>query len=150
MPRQVLDLYTTEEAYERIEHSLLTGSELGNIGTGRPGEVGYMPCDLANYNEAVSGPDAERWNGSIRNEAQLLVDHDVFDWVDLPEGVNPFPTKFIHKWKYNQDSIPIRPKSRVVVQGFYEADTGADKAAPVVCSSANRYRCPAWSRSQAS
>ena len=45
--------------------------------------------------------------------------------------LNPILTKFIHKWKYNQDGIPIRPKSRVVVQGFYEADTGADKAAPV-------------------
>ena len=45
--------------------------------------------------------------------------------------LNPILTKFIHKWKYNQDSIPIRPKSRVVVQGFYGADTGADKAAPV-------------------
>ena len=54
MPRQVLDLYTTEEAYERIEHSLLTGSELRNIGTDRPGEVGYMPSDPANYNEATT------------------------------------------------------------------------------------------------
>ena len=62
MPRQVLNLHTTEEAYERIEHSLLTGSELRNIGTDRPGEVGYMPSDPANYNEEVSGPDAERWN----------------------------------------------------------------------------------------
>ena len=26
VPRQVLNLHTTEEAYERIEHSLLTGS----------------------------------------------------------------------------------------------------------------------------
>ena len=41
------------------------------------------------------------------------------------------PTKSIHKWKYNLDGIPIRPNSRVVVQGFYEDDTGADKAAPV-------------------
>ena len=42
VPWQVLNLHTTEEAYERIVHSLLTGSELGNIGTGRPGEVGYL------------------------------------------------------------------------------------------------------------
>ena len=54
MPRQVLNLHTTEEAYQRIERSLLTDSELGNIATGRPGKVGYMPSDPANYNEAVS------------------------------------------------------------------------------------------------
>ena len=55
----------------------------------------------------------------------------MFDWVAPPEGVNPIPTKFIHKWKYNQHGIPIHPKSRVVVQEFYEADTGANKAALV-------------------
>ena len=61
--------------------NLLTGSELGNIGTGRPGEMGYMPSDPANYNEAVSGLDAERRNESVRDETQSLIDHDVLDWV---------------------------------------------------------------------
>ncbi|CAB1100998.1 unnamed protein product [Ectocarpus sp. CCAP 1310/34] len=71
---QRLNLFTTEEdAYERIEHALVTGSDVGNIGSGRPGEVGYMSADPANYDEAT----------------------------------------------------------RVVVQGFHEADTGMDKAAPV-------------------
>ena len=37
-----------------MENSPLTGSELGNIATGRPGEVGYTPSDPANVNEAVS------------------------------------------------------------------------------------------------
>ena len=32
---------------------------------------------------------------------------------------------------YNQDGVTFRQNSRVVVQGFHEADTGADKAAPV-------------------
>ena len=59
--------------------NLLTGSELGNIGTGRPGEVSFMPSDPANYNEAVRGPDAERWKESMRDEVQSLIDHDVFD-----------------------------------------------------------------------
>ncbi|CAB1110564.1 unnamed protein product [Ectocarpus sp. CCAP 1310/34] len=37
---QRLNLFTTEEdAYERIEHALVTGSDVGNIGSGRPGEV---------------------------------------------------------------------------------------------------------------
>ena len=48
VPRQVLDLHKTEEAYDRIEHSLLTRSELGNIRTGRLGEVSYMSSDPAN------------------------------------------------------------------------------------------------------
>lgn len=131
VPRQVLNLCTTEETYERTERALVTGSELGNIGTGRPGEVGYMPSDPANYDEAVSGPESKLWHASMRDEEASLVEHDVFDWVDPPEGEQLIPSKFMYKWKYNQDAEPIRPKSRIVVQGFHEADTGADKAAPV-------------------
>ena len=85
---------TTEEyekAYERIEHSLPTGSELASVGTGTPGSVGYMPSDPANYNEAVSGPDAELWKDSMRDEARSLIDHDVFDWTDPPEDATPIP-----------------------------------------------------------
>lgn len=55
----------------------------------------------------------------------------MFDWVDPPEGAQLLPTKFHHRWKYNQDNVPVRPKSRIVVQGFHEAGAGADKAAPV-------------------
>ncbi|CAB1106814.1 unnamed protein product [Ectocarpus sp. CCAP 1310/34] len=129
---QRLNLFTTEEdAYERIEHALVTGSDVGNIGSGRPGEVGYMPADPANYDEAVSGPDAERWMASMGDEEQSLYDHDVFDWVGVPEGEQLIASKLLFRWKYNQDNIPVRPKTRVVVQGFHEADTGVDKAAPV-------------------
>ena len=62
MPPDRINLPTTteecEKADERIEHSLLTGSELANVGTGTPGSVGYMPSDPINYNEAVSGPNS--------------------------------------------------------------------------------------------
>ena len=54
----------------------------------------------------------------MRDEAQSFINHYVFDWVAPPKGVIPVPTKVIHKWKYNQDGIPIRPKSHVVVQRF--------------------------------
>ena len=135
VPPDRINLHTTteecEKAYERIEHSLLTGSELASVGTGTPGSVGYMPSDPANYNEAVSGPDAELWKDSMRDEARSLIDHDVFDWTDPPEGVTPIPAKFIFKRKFNHDGVPVRLKSRVVVQGFHEPETGADKAAPV-------------------
>lgn len=130
-PPQRMNLFTTEEAYERMEHALVTGSDFGNVGIGRPGEVGYMPADPANYDDAMSGPEADRWKASMGDEQQSLYDHDVFDWVDAPEGAQLLPSKFHHRWKYDQNNVPVRPKSRVVVQGFHEADTGADKAAPV-------------------
>jgi len=44
-----------------VKHAILTGCALGNTGTVSLGEVGYMPPDPANYDEAVSVPHAERW-----------------------------------------------------------------------------------------
>ena len=45
--------------------------------------------------------------------------------------LSQFRLSSYNKWKYNQDGIPIRPKSRVVVQIIFEADREADKAAAV-------------------
>ncbi|CAB1109880.1 unnamed protein product [Ectocarpus sp. CCAP 1310/34] len=127
-----MNLHTTEEAYERTEHALLTGSVLGNIGTGRPGEAGYRPADPASYyGAAVNGTQGELWKESVSDEGKPLYKHDVFDWVDPPKNAKPIPSRFHFVWKYNQDGVAVRAKTRVVVQGFYEADTGADKAAPV-------------------
>ena len=65
----MLNLHTlTEEAYDRTEYALITGDEIGNIGTGRSGEVGYMPADPPTYDDAVSGPDAEGWIASMSDE----------------------------------------------------------------------------------
>ena len=129
--RAVMDLHTVEKAYERMEYSLIAGSVLGATGTGSPGEAGYMPPDPANYSQAVCGPDADAWKESMRDEGRSLVEHDVFDWVDLPEGAQALPAKYLFKVKYNQDREPVRLKSRIVVQGFHQADAGEDKAAPV-------------------
>ncbi|CAB1119293.1 unnamed protein product [Ectocarpus sp. CCAP 1310/34] len=44
-PPERMNLHTTEEAYERTEHALLTGSVLGNIRTGRPDPCLYSLQD---------------------------------------------------------------------------------------------------------
>ncbi|CAB1121517.1 unnamed protein product [Ectocarpus sp. CCAP 1310/34] len=126
-----MNLHTTEEVYERTEHALLTGSVLGNIGTGRPGEAGYRPADPVSYDAAVNGTEETLWKESVSDEGNSLYKHDVFDWVDPPKNSEPIPSRFHFVWKYNQDGVAVRAKTRVMVQGFYEADTGADKAAPV-------------------
>ncbi len=134
-PTERLNLFTfatEEEAFEQVEHSLLTGSSLGNNGTGNPGEVGYRAPDPSSYDEAIRGQDALGWQESMRNENQSLVDLDVYDWVDPPTSAQdqPIPSRYLYKRKYNNGKL-ARLKSRIVVQGFHQADTGEDKAAPV-------------------
>lgn len=60
---------------------------------------------------------------------------DVIEWVDPPKGAERIPSRLLYRWKFDHSCVPNRQKSRVVVQGFHEADAGADKAAPVVASS---------------
>ena len=63
----------------QAEYALLTGSMMENIGTGAPGEIGYMPADPPNYDAAVSGLDALGWIASMGEERKPLIDHDVFE-----------------------------------------------------------------------
>ena len=64
----VLNLHTLpEETYDRTGYALIIGDDIGNIGTGRPGEVGYMPADPSTYDDAVSGAGAEGWIVSMRD-----------------------------------------------------------------------------------
>ena len=64
----VLNLHTLpEETYDRTGYALIIGDDIGNIGTGRPGEVGYMSADPSTYDDAVSGAGAEGWIVSMRD-----------------------------------------------------------------------------------
>ena len=90
-----------------------------------------MPPEPITDDDAVSGVDAVGWRASMAEERRSLTEHDVFEWVDPPQGIQAIPSRFLYGWKYNQDGKPCRQKLRVVVQGFHEADTGAHKTAPV-------------------
>ena len=90
-----------------------------------------MPPDPRNYDDAVNGVDAAGWRASMAGERRSLIEHDVLEWVDPPEGIQATPSRFSYRWKHSQDGAACRQKSRAVVQGFHEAEYGAAKAAPV-------------------
>ena len=74
-------------SYEQAEYALITGEDVGSIGAGKPGEVGYMPPDPLTYDDAVSGVDAVGWRASMAEERGSIIEHDVFEWVDPPQGI---------------------------------------------------------------
>ena len=67
----------------------------------------------------------------MAEEHRPLIEHDVIGAVDPLEGIQAIPSRVLYRWKYNQGGVACRQKARVLVQGFHEADTGDDKAAPV-------------------
>ncbi|CAB1113759.1 unnamed protein product [Ectocarpus sp. CCAP 1310/34] len=134
-PPQRLNLFTVtseEDAYQQVEQALLTGGVLGNVGTGNPGETDYYrPPDPTNYDDATRGPDADHWRESMREENRSLTELDVYDWVKPPADGDILPSRYLYKRKYAADGELARLKSRIVVQGFHQEDTGEDKASSV-------------------
>ena len=110
-------------SYEQAEY-------LGSIGAGKPREIRHMPPNPQTYDDAVSGVHNERWRASMAEKRTFLTEHYVFEFVDPPQDIQAIPSSFLYRWKYHQDGRPCRQKPRVVVQGPYELDTGADKEAP--------------------
>ena len=66
-------------SYEQAEYALITGEDLGSIGAGKPGEVGYMPPDPLTYDDAMSGVDAVGWRVSMAEERRSPIEHYVFE-----------------------------------------------------------------------
>ncbi|CAB1114048.1 unnamed protein product [Ectocarpus sp. CCAP 1310/34] len=95
--RNRLNLFATEQVFE-TEYALVIGGEIGNLGQGMPGQLGYMPADLPNYRAAVNGSDAVGWMKSMEEENRSLLDHDVYEWVDSPRDAQIIPSKYIYKW----------------------------------------------------
>ncbi|CAM9303181.1 unnamed protein product, partial [Sphacelaria rigidula] len=118
-----------ELSYERVEYAPVTGfiNEKGRY------QDDFTRTGSNNYSETASGDHNRGWIESIREDCRSLQAYDVFEWVDPPEDtyVKPIPSKFILRWKDDKEEEPIRQKSRIVVQGFFEVDTGREKTAPV-------------------
>lgn len=71
------------------------------------------------YQDAVSGPDADKWIPAIQEEYQSLTDNQTFELVDPPSGGCPLVgTKWLFKRKRDATGAVVRYKARLVAQGF--------------------------------
>ena len=70
------------------------------------------------YKQAISGPDADKWHGSMKSEYDSITGNNVYELVELPGGKNAISTKWVYKIKLDSENNPIKWKSRFVVRGF--------------------------------
>jgi len=57
----------------------------------------------ANYIEAMVDLDSKKWQSAMRSEIDSIGDNQVWNLVDLPDGVRPIECKWIHKKKKDMD-----------------------------------------------
>ncbi|CAI7800182.1 unnamed protein product [Closterium sp. NIES-54] len=70
--------------------------------------------------EALSGPDAEKWKQSVKEEYDSLLENETWELCELPPGKKAISSKPIFRHKYGPDGELTRYKSRLVAKGFQQ------------------------------
>ncbi|CAI7753309.1 unnamed protein product, partial [Closterium sp. NIES-53] len=70
--------------------------------------------------EALSGPDAEKWKQSVKEEYDSLLENETWEFCELPLGKKAISSKLIFRHKYGPDGEMTHYKSRLVAKGFQQ------------------------------
>ncbi|CAI7735888.1 unnamed protein product [Closterium sp. NIES-53] len=68
--------------------------------------------------EALSGPDAEKWKQSVKEEYDSLLENETWELCELPPGKKAISFKLIFRHKYGPDGELTPYKSRLVAKGL--------------------------------
>ncbi|CAI7882437.1 unnamed protein product [Closterium sp. NIES-53] len=70
--------------------------------------------------EALSGPDAEKWKQSVKEEYDSLLENETWELCELPPGKKAISSKLIFRHKHGPDGELTRYKSRLMAKGFQQ------------------------------
>ncbi|CAI7848515.1 unnamed protein product, partial [Closterium sp. NIES-53] len=70
--------------------------------------------------EALSGPDAEKWKQSVKEEYESLLENETWELCELPPRKKAISLKMIFRHKYGPDGELTHFKSRLVAKGFQQ------------------------------
>ena len=96
---------------ERVKRPTDFYGERVCIANGEPGE----PRTVA---EARASPQKKEWESAMKSEMKSLMQNDVWDLVELPNGRNAVGCKWVFKKKSDAEGNVERYKARLVAQGF--------------------------------
>ena len=70
------------------------------------------------YNEAISSDQSSEWNKAMIDELESMKKNDIWDLVELPNGVKPVGCKWVFKTKLDPNGNVERYKARLVAKGY--------------------------------
>lgn len=76
------------------------------------------PNEPANYQEAISCPDTDRWRSAMTEELKSLETNGTWEIVPRPENRAIISSKWVYKLKLNGAGEVVRYKARLVARGF--------------------------------
>ena len=72
----------------------------------------------SNYEEAMAGPDSNKWLEAMKSEMGSMYENKVWTLVDLPDDRQAIENKWIFKKKTDADGNVTVYKARLVAKGF--------------------------------
>ena len=103
-----------KEYYEQFEH-------IYNTSAGDNMDIYLIKSsnnEPSTYNQAINGPDNQKWLDAMRKEVDELEDKNTWELVDLPPDKKALGGRWVYKIKTNSQNNIIKYKARWVVQGF--------------------------------
>jgi hypothetical protein len=70
------------------------------------------------YTEVMMGPDSNKWLRAMESEIEFMHNNQVWNLVDLIDGVRPIDCKWVFKKKIDKDGNVHIYKARLVAKGF--------------------------------
>ena len=77
------------------------------------------------YEEAISGPEADKWKEAMDAEIEQLYEMGTWEEAELPVGRKAVGCRWVFLRKRGEEGKIIKYKARLVAQGFSQK-TGAD------------------------
>ena len=78
--------------------------------------------DPNSFREAVSCENSAKWVEAMEEELKSMSSNDVWDLVDIPNGVKPVGCKWVYKTKRDSKGNVERFKARLVAKGFTQKE----------------------------
>ncbi|RDX74579.1 hypothetical protein CR513_45661, partial [Mucuna pruriens] len=85
-------------------------------------DIGLTEDDPINFCQAMQSSNSKKWVDAMKYELKSIQDNDVWDLIELPEGVKPIGCKWIFKTKKDSKGNIERYKTHLVVKGFTQKE----------------------------
>ncbi|RDX80607.1 hypothetical protein CR513_38828, partial [Mucuna pruriens] len=102
--------------------------------------IGLTEDDPINFCQAMQSSNSQKWIDAMKDELKSMQDNDVWDLVELPEGVKPIGCKWIFKTKKDSKGNIERYKARLVAKGFTQKESIDYKETFSLISSKDSFR----------
>jgi vacuolar-type H+-ATPase catalytic subunit A/Vma1 len=78
--------------------------------------------DPTSFKDAMASDNSSKWLEAMKDELKSMSTNDVWDLVEIPDGVKQVGCKWVYKTKYDSKGKVEKFKARLVAKGFLQSE----------------------------